>query len=171
MRNRSLVRFRRPFENGVVDGYVVAVGRDLFLIALISDQIRFNGFQAFRVVDVRDLRSHPFATFMESALKKRHEPKPRKPKVSVRSLRALLLSATKLFPLVTIHRERVDADVCHIGRLVSVGEKTLAILEIGPGAVWDKFPTRYALTQVTRVDFGGDYEDALHMVGGDPPAG
>jgi hypothetical protein len=64
MRKRSLVRFRRPLEEGDVNGYVFAVGPDYFLIALVSDDIRFNGFQAFRIIDVRELRLHPFAVFV-----------------------------------------------------------------------------------------------------------
>lgn len=79
---------------------------------------------------------------MESALKKRCEHKPRKPRVSVLSLRALLLSASRCFPLITIHRERVDAEACHVGLLVSEGPEKLALLEIGPGAVWDDAPTQ-----------------------------
>ncbi len=100
MRSGSLVRFNRPFEESPAEGYVVAVGPDFFLLALVS-----------------------------------------------------------------------DPDVCQIGRVMSVAATTLSLLEIDPGAVWDEAPTRYALKQITRVDFGGDYEEALHLVGGDPNAG
>lgn len=96
-RSGLLVRFRRPFEDGSVHGYVLDVGREFFLLALVSDQIRFNGFQCFRTIDVRHLRPDPFAAFMESALKKRRESKPDPREVSVSSLRALLLSASKSF--------------------------------------------------------------------------
>jgi len=171
MRSGTFVRFERPFEEGHIHGYVMAVGAELFLLALVSDHIRFNGFQAFRTIDVRKLRPDPFAKFVESALKKRGESKPRKPKVSVSSLRALLLSASRAFSLVTIHREKLDADICQIGRVVRVTDGELSLLEIGPDAVWREAPTRYALKQITRVDFGGDYEDALHVVGGEPSAG
>lgn len=171
MRTRRLVRFTRPFEQGSVNGYVLDVGREFFVIALVSDHIRFDGFQALRVRDVRGLSDNPFAVFVESALKKRREHRPRKPMVNVRSLRELLLSAGRAFPLITIHREKVDASVCHVGRLVGVAKGRASILEIGPGASWDEAPTAYALKQITRVDFGGDYEDALHIVGGDPPQG
>jgi hypothetical protein len=108
---------------------------------------------------------------VESALRKRRARRPRKPKVSVRGLRELLLSAGKGFPLVTIHGEKVDASVCQIGRVIGVTNGRTSILEIGPGASWNEAPTEYALEQITRVDFGGDYEDALHIVGGDPPTG
>lgn len=168
MRSGNLVGFRRPFEQGMVIGYVVDVGPQYFLLALVCDHIRFGGFQAFRTRDVRNLSAHSFAAFVESALKKRRERSPRKPKVSVRSLRDLLLSAGRAFPLVTIHRENVDADICHVGRILGVANERANILEIGPDAAWDEAPTEYALREITRVDFGGDYEDALFIVGGNP---
>jgi hypothetical protein len=88
---------------------------------LVSDQSRFNGFQAFRIVDVRALRPNPG-----------------------------------------------NPDIGQIGRVVSVAAGKLSLLEIGPSAVWDETPTQYSLKQITRVDFGGAYEDALHIVGGNP---
>ena len=168
MRSGTLVRFNRPFEASPAEGYIIAVGPDFFLLALVSDHIRFNGFQAMRIVDVRRLRPHPFTAFVESALKKRRERRPKKPKVSLTSVRALLRSAQKTFPLLTIHREKIAPDVCQVGRVMSVSTTTLSLLEIDPGAVWEATPTQYALKQITRVDFGGDYEDALHIVGGAP---
>jgi len=170
MRAGRLVRFTRPFEPGMVDGYVRGVGRELFLIALVSDQIHFDGFQAYRICDIRGLRDHPYATFIERALGKRHERRPRAPRIGLGSLRQLLLSAAAAFPLVTIHREEVAPDVCHIGRIVKVANGRLGMLEIGPNADWDEEPREYSLKELTKVEFGGAYEDALHIVGGDPPA-
>lgn len=42
----------------------------------------------------------------------------------------------------------------------------VSLLEIGPGASWDDQPNEYKLRDITRIDFGGDYEQALHLVGG-----
>ena len=86
----------------------------------------------------------------------------------VHSLKELLLSASRLFPVVTIHIEKVDPDVCYIGRIVDLNKDHVALLEIGPDACWDKKPTSYRLREITRVDFGGQYEEALHLVGGGP---
>ncbi|HEX7424334.1 MAG TPA: hypothetical protein VF311_10690 [Terriglobales bacterium] len=36
----------------------------------------------------------------------------------------------------------------------------------GPDACWDDKPETYRLREITRVDFGGDYEEALRLVGG-----
>ena len=46
-----------------------------------------------------------------------------------------------------------------------------SLLEMNPDATWDDKPTEYRLSGITRVNFGGDYENALHIVGGDPAAG
>jgi len=170
VRRRQLIRFWRPFEEGSVHGYVLAAGPQWFLLALVGDGIRFNGFQCFRRRDVRNLQMpHSHVRFVEAALRKRGERVPRRPRVNVLSLEGLLRSANRLFPLVTIHREQVDPGACWIGRVRDVDKKRVAMLEIDPDACWHHAPTDYRLSEITRVDFGGDYEDALSIVGGSPP--
>jgi len=169
LRDRVLVRFTRPFEPGDVKGYLIDIGPSFFLLALIDGRIRFDGFQCFRKRDVRKLQvPAKYAAFAESVLKKRGERIPMKPPLDLTSLPELLSTANRAFPLVTIHRERLDPDICHIGRVVSLAKDNVSLLEIGPDARWDKKPETYRLREITRVDFGGDYEDALHLIGSAP---
>lgn len=144
------------------------VGPRFFLLALVSDRLWYDGFECFRIIDVSDVRPDPYTQFAEAALQKRGERMPRRPRVSVRSLDELLLSAGRAFPLVTIHRERIEPDVCHIGKVRGVDRGRVSLLKIRPGAVWDEAPEEFRLGEITRVNFGGDYEGALHLVGGDP---
>ena len=174
LRDKTLVKFARPraYRDGSVNGYVLDVGPRWFLLALVGEGIRFNGFQCFPLSDVRELQvPHPYAAFAEAALKKRRERLPRKPRVRLDGLDALLVSAGRAFPLVTIHREKVDPDYCEIGRVVHVNGGRLSLLEINPDATWDAEPKQYRLRDITRVDFGGEYEEALHLVGGHAGAG
>src|SRR5262249_31589272 len=149
-------------------GYVLDVGPRFFLLALVSDRIRFDGFECFRCGDVRNLAPDLYTAFVETALTKRREPRPKKPRVSVGSIGELLLSAGRAFPVVTIHRESVDPEVCWIGRVQGIHWGRLSLLEIGPDAKWQDSPQEYRVSEITRVNFGGDYEGALHLVGGDP---
>ena len=110
----------------------------------------------------------PWADFTKKALKARNERAPKKPRVELESLESLLVTAGRWFPLVTIHREMVDPDICQIGRVEGVSKGRLRLFEIDPGAVWDAEATEYRLSEITRVDFGGDYEEALILVGRDP---
>jgi hypothetical protein len=43
-----LVEFTRSVEEGSVVGYVLAIGAQFFLLALVEDNARFNGFQCLR---------------------------------------------------------------------------------------------------------------------------
>jgi hypothetical protein len=168
MSKRQLVRFDRRFEDSSVHGYVLDVGPKFFLLAVVSDRIWFDGFECFRIGDVRSLRPDPYAQFVESALKKRRVLMPHKPRVSVASIGELLLSASRQFPLVTIHREKIDREVCWIGRVLGVERGRVSLLGITPNATWEDELESYRVGEITRVGFGGDYETALHLVGGNP---
>ena len=60
--------------------------------------------------------------------------------------------------------------MCNIGRVVAIDRGRVSLLEINPGATWDAEPVEYPMREITRVGFGADYENALHLVGGSPPA-
>lgn len=167
-RVQSLVRFHRRFERGSFHGYVMDVGDKFFLLAVINREIWNDGFSVVRIQDVRGLRPEPDAKFVQAALRKRGERKPRRPKVGLASIGEILTTAGRAFPLVTIHRERVDPDVCHIGRVVQIERGRLKLLLIAPGAKWEREPDEFGLNGITRVDFAGSYEDALYEVGGEP---
>jgi hypothetical protein len=145
------------------------VGPRFFLLALVNNGIRFDGFECSRYSDVRSFRLDPYPAFVEAALRKRGERRPKKPRVSLASVEELLVSASKAFPLVAVEREGVNPDVCWIGRVLGVDHGRVSLLEIGPDAKWDAAPEEYRISEITRVSFGADYEDALHLVGGDPP--
>src|SRR5271156_3948560 len=165
-RKKLLVRFASVLERGTVNGYVLDIGPQFFLIALVSDGLRPNGFQCYRLADIRKLQvPDKFAEFHEAMLKKRGTRFPKKLRVDVSSAEKLLRTANRAFPLITIHREKVDAGVCSIGRVADLGKGRVTLLEIGPDASWDNELETYRLSEITRVDFGGDYENALQLIG------
>jgi hypothetical protein len=169
MRGKRMVRFERRFEPNFITGYVVDVAADLFLLLHVDDSIRFNGFQVCRNRDVRRLRAEPRADFIQTVLRRRRDRRPVKPRLRLDDFSEVLRSAARHVPLVTIHRESVDPGVCHIGAVVEVGERRVVLREIGTDGTWDPCLEEYALREITRVDFGGAYEDALLIVGGRPP--
>lgn len=169
MRRRHMVRFERRFEPGSITGYVVGVSSDLCMLLYIDGAIRFDGFQVFRSRDIRKLRVEPNATFKATALMRRRDRRPVKPQLRLADFRQVIRSAGRCFPLVTIHREQVDPGVCQIGAVVDVGDRRVVLREIRPDGTWMHRAAAYALREITRVDFGGAYEHALHVVGGRPP--
>lgn len=138
------------------------------LLLRIGDGVVYGGFQAFRLQDVTSLDvPSPRAVFQEKVLRKRGLRRPRTPKISLASTQELAASAGRRFPLVAIHREKADPDVCHIGRVVASSASSVSLLEITPDAEWHESHTTYGIAQITRVDFGGPYEEALALVASD----
>jgi len=164
-----VVKFWNPYDPGSTQGYVLDIGSRFFLLGLIDGNIMFNGFQCLLISDVKRLKvPDPYVDFIVAALHKRGQCIASKPNIDLSSLPALLKSADRLFPLITIFRERVKPDTCIIGNVIDLSESHLLFHEIGPDAVWEEKPSKIRLSDITRVDFGGGYEEALHLVGGNP---
>jgi hypothetical protein len=162
---RSLVRLTRKVEAGHADGYVLAKSDQWLLLLLIGEGVTYAGFRAFRLRDVSSLQiPSPYSRFYQAALRMRRLRRPATPKLNLSTTQELVQSAGTRFPLVTLHREKADPEVCHIGRVASVSRTSASLLEITPHATWEESPTNYRLAQVTRVDVGGPYEEALSLV-------
>lgn len=163
-----LVRLYARSQSGHTCGYVRTVGAEFVLTSVVGDGIWFDGFNCLRIDDLEAVEPDPHAAFLEAVLKARANTEPASPAVDLDSVEDLLTSASGQFPLVTIHTEGDDSDVCYIGRVLTIEGGIVWMLEIDADAVWDADPTPHRLIGITRVDFGGDYEDALHLVGGAP---
>ena len=87
----ELVRFEREqLEPGPGDGYVVALGKEYFLIANIGNHIRFDGFQALRYEHVTELEVPSSRSgFLERALSLRGEQRPATPPLDLDSTEGL----------------------------------------------------------------------------------
>ncbi len=168
LQQRRMVRIVRRFETTKVRGYVQGIGAELFLIALVSDRLWLDGFECFRLDDASEIEEDPYAEFAEAALRERGERLQAVPKIKLDSIAELLLSAQQAFPLVAILREEADPKIAQIGRVQRVEHGHAILHEISPGARWLREHSELRLSEITRVAFGGDYEEALHMIGGDP---
>ena len=167
-RKQTLVRFKRPCDACRTKAYVARVGVDLLLFQLVDDRIRYDGFQILRRVDVPEVVADPYAEFVETVLARRGEKKAVVPRIRLLGFEQALRDAGRLFPLVAIHREEVDPDVCHIGAVHEVRKGRVYLQEIEPSGCWETTLCDYATDEITRIDFGGGYEDALHVYGRSP---
>lgn len=140
----DLVRVRRRGHLVTHEGYVLAVGERWLLLANLDPAIVLDG-------------------FVRSALTLRGQwpPAPPPTPVALDDTRALLGSVDGRWPLVTIHPELDDPEVCFIGEVQRVGRKTVSLREITPDATWREPREAYRLGRITRVDVGGSHERAL----------
>jgi hypothetical protein len=169
--NAMVVRFWNPYDPEPAHGYVLDIGPEFFLFLFINDSVRFEGFECHLIADIKRLEvPNPFEDFIVAALRKRGECLDRAAEVELSSVTSILNSASKLFPLMVIELGHKKKGVCYVGKVVDASKGRLLMLEIDPHAVWEKKRSRFWLKDITRVSFGGGYEEALHLVGGDPHA-
>jgi hypothetical protein len=169
MSERRLVRLTTRYDAWVKCGYVVALGPGFVMILVVSDSVRLDGFECFRRPDIITVEDEPYAAFHEKALARRGEIIPDLPPVSLASIEDLLETAGRAFPMITIHCEDIDTEICRIGYVAEVSGGHLVMREVTPSAEWETEVEHYPTASITRVSFGGDYEDALWVVAGHPP--
>jgi hypothetical protein len=164
---RTLVRIERSLEHCFVDGYVVAVAKKWFVMHVLGDGITFIGYQSYRVKDLNALVTPaPYAEFQEAVIRKRKLRRIIPRGLDLSSTSTLLSSANAKFPLITIHCEEQDPELCYIGRVTAISRTSVELNEVTPNATWENGLSTYPLAQITRVDFGGPYEEALALIAG-----
>ena len=166
-RSRRVVEvWRRRVDRHPLRGVVVDVARELALLHRMSDAIHLDGYAVVRMADVSRVDTPGRGRFYGRALALRRE-KARLPKgINLSGMGSAISTAATLLPLVTLHRERISPDTCSIGRLGTLTEKSVTLRWLTPSAKWSGNSPRYRLADISLLEFGGEYEDALARVAG-----
>ena len=166
----NLVRIFREELDGPdnwSDGFIIDANEDMVLLQLVDDSIRLNGYQILFLEDISDfVHPAPFNDFQKKVLELRQE-NVQNPEIELGELNQVLLNITEEFGLVTLHREELESDSCEIGRVLKADEVSFELEEIGSDARWFDETYEYDLYDITRIEFGGAYEEALLLVNED----
>lgn len=157
-----LFEVKTRFDDLTTTGFAVASSDSLILFhRLDTDTFRLNGYTVLRQKDIRLYRVFDTVESWQFRAVSHFHLKPVRPTgISVASLPALVKSVSLRYPLLTFHPERKDPDVCYIGPLVSMTERTFTIEDLDSNGEWSG-PRRMKFSDVTRVDFGDGYAGAL----------
>ncbi|MCB5160618.1 hypothetical protein [Marinomonas algarum] len=168
-RNNVVRIFRDELDgpDSWTDGFVVDANEEMVLLQLVDESVRLNGYQILFLEDISDFaHPAPFNDFQKRVLALRGE-EVDDPEVELDDLAVLLIDISEEFGLVTLHREEVEPDSCEIGRVVRADAVTYELEEIGSDARWFDDTFEYDLYDITRIEFGGAYEEALLLANDD----
>jgi hypothetical protein len=158
--------FREQLEDGWVDGFVAGCGPEIFALQIFDSSGRLNGINVMRFKDVTNLIAPaPYSEFLRKALTVRGEKANKLQPIDLSSFHGLLEGLQRQESIVTIHPEESEDD-CTIGRIHSLNQNLVELLTIDPNANWNNEPESITLDKITRVDFGGYYEESLLLVAG-----
>ena len=156
----------KPTPDTTLDGYVVSLSETFVLLHLLDGgfHMALNGYTALPLSEIKKIRLlDDDNSFADRALKvKGIFPKPQLDLLLL-DFPGLLSSADAHFPLVTIHLERLNRDCCFIGRVEKLTKKSLQLQKIDASAQWAEME-KFRFEDITRIDFGGGYEEALWLV-------
>jgi hypothetical protein len=168
----QLIRlWRGELEHGSFCGYVGGVGREFFLLWVVGDGITYDGMYVMRHRDVSELEApDKHAPFMEKALVLKHL-MPRTPRgFPLDDIRSVIQAAAAQAPVIGVHVDSEDeAEVCYIGRLISVEEDGFNMQEISPDAEWLREASFFSWDEVSTVSIEDGYATSLLAVAGTPP--
>ena len=170
--HRLLVTVRRWIPDADrLDGFVVGIGQKWVVVQRLTDRITFDGWYVIRLKDIQAVSLDPDPDCFEvTALKVRALWPPTAPGVDLDDVVGLLTSASSAAAMLSVFDEFARPDVCWIGVVTSVDGSTLRLLEVTTRGGWARRPRTFDPADVTRLDFGGGYEEALGLVAGPPPA-
>jgi hypothetical protein len=155
-----------------VDGFVVGIGAEWVALQQLSDRIVFDGWALLRRKDIQAVTIKPNPECFEiRALKARELWPPSAPALDLDDVLGAVSSAAKAAKtLVSISDDFYNPELCWIGTVGSIDRDRLQVTEVNPRGRWVRKPHTFDPADVTRIDFGGGYEEALHLAAGPPPA-
>lgn len=158
---------RTEVSDAVTTGYVAGCGPEWFALDVVDQSIRLDGVACLRYADVTYCEAPPpGADFTAKALRALGLTRPDQLDVDLTSLETLLHTAGALHPVLTVSAELTEPDSCWIGRLISVNRHLARFQLINTEAQWETEPEEFGLDEITRLDFGTEYERVLVLVGG-----
>ena len=170
--NRQLIRlWREELEHGSFCGYVGGVGREFFLLWVVGDTITYDGIYVMRHRDVSELEApDKHSNFMEKALVLKSLTPTLPPAFPLDNIREVVEAAGKYAPVIGVHVDsEEEAEVCYIGRLVSVEEDGFNMQEISPDAEWLREASFFSWDEVSTISMDDGYAQSLLAVAGTPP--
>ena len=168
-----LVEIRRSIPNcDLVVGTILDSTSDFVLIQRLDDSVFYDGYALFRKKDISEIRDVSGEGFQTRALDLMDSFPVYPDGLDVSSLEALVRTFARIFPLVTVHVEQRNPNVCFIGRIVELNNNDLILRLINENARFKKKLKKFELSKITRFEWGGLYEKALDIAaeytGGNP---
>ncbi|GAB3085940.1 hypothetical protein [Nocardioides zeae] len=156
---------RDGFEVGMTDGLVVALTDDWVVLHELVDGVHLDGIVALRLCDVSRILFRDDDAYHRRALA---APGAEVATYEVETdvdARGLLARAQAEGRLVAVHLEVLRDEPMTLGRLLELRRKRFVIHYLGRDGEWAREPERWRYRNVTRIEVGGRYLEALEQFG------
>ena len=160
LESRTLVNLRGAAEYHDTIGYVVAIGALWALIQIVGAHGTADGFRAVKLGTLDE--AEPIddeGSFLPRLLTARPLPVGA-PAVRLDDTRQLLEGAQQLGALICLVTEDMEPGAFWIGQIAALADDGVLLEKVSAVGTWAG-SEHFRYDAITRVGFGGDYEDAL----------
>ncbi|MDQ1104745.1 hypothetical protein [Nocardioides zeae] len=157
--------WRDAFEIASTDGLVVALTDDWVVLHDLADGVHLDGLVALRLRDVSRVLFRDDDAYHRRALAALGVEVATYEVEADVDARGLLARAQAEDRLVAIHLEVLRGEPMTLGRLLDLRRKRFVIHYIGRDGEWAREPERWRYRDVTRIEVGGRYLEALERFG------
>lgn len=167
-----LVRLERRFDAFPWYGFVVSESEHLIVLHFVSERYDLDGYRCIRRADVTLLEEDfPRSDLIHRAVRLKNLQAQAPAVEATAQMREMMQAVQRKHGLLTIHREAVHEGECEIGEIRISAEATYVLRWLDANACWDPDDRPFRYADVTRLDFGGEYERTLLMVADDRARG
>lgn len=165
VKNKYIVEIRRgAISDDFLRGIILSCSHDTVLLSCLDDNFYWNGFALIRTGDVSWYRIFDQPDDFIFKVQRELGLHPQCPSaLDCHDIKTLCHGIHSHFPLITVYQEKSE-DCCYIGIITKTTAQTFSLYEIDPRAQWEK-EYRYYYRKISKLEWGGGYENALWQVG------
>lgn len=163
--SRLIALHRASLDSRPWFGHLVAESDALLVLHQVSERYDLDGYVAFRREQVSEIaEDFERAELIHSALRLKGLQARRPDGLELSSISALMASAQARFGVLVIARERIAEDEVEVGRLRLESASHYVLRWLDANAHWSNDDRRFRFADVTRLEFGCEYEQTLMRV-------
>lgn len=168
-RQRPVTIHRKHLDADVTSGFVLTVLEEWVVIQDLLVGAHLDAVVLLRLDQVTKVKKHDNCAFVRRAVAG-HGVRPAGFECPQDATTGdLLRLADTRSDLICTYLETRDSYWLNIGKVLRIGNKRLDLHFIGKDGVWADFAESWKLTDITRIEFGGRYIQALEKFGEPAP--
>lgn len=156
---------RKHLDADRTDGYVLAVTDTWVALQDLAETVCLDAVVLLRLDHVTKVERHENYAYVNRAVAGLGEPLAEFVCPSEATTGDLLRVIDQRTELAWIYLESRDDYWSLVGKILDIGEKRLHLHFIGRDGVWSDFTELWKLTDITRIEYGGRYIQALEQFG------
>ena len=161
--------WRDAYDTASTDGFILALIDDWVVMHVVADGAYLDDVQMMRLRDISTvIDGHN--DYIDRALRGLDRPVARIELHNDATVRDLLLAAADLHPLIAFSLGDEGEEQLMVGRLVAANRHRVRLRFLAPDGTWADEVDRWGYGQISSIQVGGRYLDALAQFGDPYPS-